>query len=144
MRPHREFGSSDRAARISPVRSGSFEIREQFLGNMVIDFNRVTCRVIKPCMPRTHFTFDARAEVSRSVQISGDLQCGDASLMVGQPPNAAERLKQADEIQIGNLAMQHFEPERRTFGHLPIDDRPVEKRECAMKSGGPDDGVECL
>jgi len=79
---------------------------KQFLAkNMVIDFDGVTCRLIKLPMPRTDLAFNARANIGRPFHISGDLQRRDASLMIGQTPDATKRLKQAYEKQIGDLAM---------------------------------------
>ncbi len=111
---------------------------------MVIDFDGVACGLIEPPAPRTHLAFDARADIGRPIQISGDLQRGDPGLMVGQPPDAPKRLKQTDEIQIGDVRMEHFQIERGALGPVPIDDRWVEERKHGAKTGGPKDGIERL
>ena len=88
----------DMAGRIPPFRWGGFEMLKQFpTKNMVIDFDDVTRGLIKSSVPRTHLAFDALADVGRTFQISCDLQSGDTSLMIGETPDATERLKQAYE-----------------------------------------------
>src|SRR5206468_1672645 len=37
----------------------------------------------------------------RPAQTAGDLQCRHARLVVGEPPDAADRLYEADEVQVG-------------------------------------------
>ena len=90
---------------------------------MVVDFNRVTGGFIEA--PRIHLSFNPRADVGWPWQMSRNLQRGDVSLMIGQAPDATKRLKQANEIQIGDFAMDHLEIQRWTFSAVPVDDRFV-------------------
>jgi hypothetical protein len=66
------------------------DISEQFPTKLVvIHFDGMTRGLIKPPVPRTHLSCDARDDVGGPIQISGDLQRGDPSLMVRQAPDAA-------------------------------------------------------
>src|SRR6202521_3532457 len=51
-------------------------------------------------LPMGCFVADPGGNVGGTRQASGDLQSCDAGLMVGQPPDASNRLKQPDEEQI--------------------------------------------
>ena len=82
-------------------------MRQQLLAKIVVvDFNSVTRGFIEA--PQIHLSFNARADVGWPCQISRYLQRGDVSLMIGQTPDATKRLKQANEIQIGDFAMDHL------------------------------------
>src|SRR5688572_22495366 len=63
-------------------------------------------------------TAQARAYVGRTAQASADLQRGDAGLEVGQAPDAAYGVEQADEVQAGNAGVHHVQVAARRAGRV--------------------------
>ena len=90
------------------------------------------------------FVADARIDVGRALQPPADLQRRDARLVVGEPPDAADRLEEADEEQAGDRRMHHLQIERRRLGHVPVGDPLGQEREAGAEAGCHDDGVECF
>src|SRR5262249_55705902 len=91
-------------------------------------------------MPMRGLTADPGSDVDGTRQASGDLQRGNARLMIGQSPDAADRLKQSDEEQIVDPRVHHLEIERRRPAPGPVPDRVIEKRKTGTGAGGPEDG----
>jgi hypothetical protein len=65
------------------------------------------------------FVADPGGKVGGTRQASGALQGGDARLVVGEPPDASDRLKQADEEQIVDPRMHHVEYQYTTLLSSP-------------------------
>src|SRR5262245_31893528 len=94
--------------------------------------------------PVCGFAAYPRIEVGWTVQPSTDLQRGDPRLVVGESPDAAEGLEQADEEQAGNPRMHHLQVQRRRLGQVPTGDLLRQERKAGSKSGCHDDRVELV
>jgi hypothetical protein len=68
---------------------------------VIVDLDRVPGRRVEPMMWVGDLVADARSEVGGALQPPAELQRRDAGLVVSEPPDAAERLEQADEEQAG-------------------------------------------
>src|SRR5215472_6566822 len=70
---------------------------------VIVDLNKVARRGAKPLAPLAHFPGRSRGDVARTLERARDLKRRDPGLKIGEPPDAADRLKEADEEQVRDL-----------------------------------------
>src|SRR5512132_4666240 len=99
-------GGRARSRACPPVGGGEF-VNEFAPEGVIVDLDRVPGRRIEPLMWVCDFVADARTDVGRAFQPPADLQRRDACLVVGEPPDAADRLEVADEEQAGHRRVHH-------------------------------------
>src|SRR6185312_14198929 len=80
---------------------------------VIVDLNEVARRRAVPTPPPAHFAGAPCGDIRRALEHTLDLKRRDAGLMVGEAPDASDRLKQADEEQVFDLRMHHGQIERR-------------------------------
>ena len=80
---------------------------------MVFDLDQMARRGAEPLAARAHFRRTSCSDIHRALQHPLDLERRDAGLMIGQPPDASDRLEQPDEEQVLDLRMHHGQIERR-------------------------------
>ena len=81
-----------------------------------------------------HFVLDAGAEVGRTRILPQNFLASDLRLVIGQRPDAAQGLEQADEIQVRDVGMHHLAIQRNFLGVLEVDDVPIEEREADLEA----------
>src|SRR6266516_3056949 len=102
-------------AQLLSVTQHSHEIAAEIV---IIHLDHVPGRAVK--VPMRRFAANPRGDILRTRQSPGNLQRGDTRLMVGEPPDAYDRLKQPDEKQILDHGMHHLQVERRRPGRIPV------------------------
>ena len=99
------------------------ELAQEFAPEiMIVDLDRMTRRAVEMPMRRPILSRDAGIDIGWPSQLTGDLQRRDPRLVIGQSPDAADRLKQADEKKIIDPRVHHLEVERRRSVRIPVDD----------------------
>src|SRR5262249_39085071 len=68
----------------------------------------------------------------------------NARLMVGEPPDASDRLEQADEEQVLDLRMHHAQIKLRGIEEALAHHRVVEEGVAEPIASGPDDRIEAV
>ncbi len=111
---------------------------------VVVDLDQVARRGAEPLAPFAHLARGACSHIARPFQLALDLQRCDPGLMIGKPPDASDRLEQADKEQIRNLRMHHGQIQRRRIGEIRSHDRIIEERITDAIARPPNDGVECI
>src|ERR1700728_1135243 len=120
--------SRARSRRRSPVAVAALRPRARKLAQQVaaeevgIHLDGVARRFCESPMRFRNLPPDALADIAVARQLADDLMRGDARLIVGQIPDAADWLEEADKEKIGERAVHHLQIEVRRLRRRPIDD----------------------
>src|SRR5579875_57313 len=96
---------------------------------MVIDLGRVTQAAGILESGVVNLVLDRRFEVVWTMIPASDFGAGQFGLVIGQGPDAAERLEQTDEVQVLVIRVHHLEIKRHFLCVLEIDERLLKERE---------------